>query len=301
VNSIFTRPSDRGIITGGNDGKVIVWDVSFKKERTIAIGSSPEFSVLLPKIRGISEDSQGNKIVVSTRSSDIIEIEKNEKQKLVNSGHFDKELWGMASSPENQSFLSPAERTSWLRNGIIVAKKKVTSQKIPFSAKVCEVSPDGKTLAVGCCEWLHFAPVRCLISLKSSQNHRPIKRKFRKLKFSPDGSLLAIGAHDSRIRLYETKGWTLLSECKGHHSTVTHLDWSVDSKVLQSNSRDYELLYWNAVTPGSKLQAGLLPIEMSPGPLGRARSDGQCKASGRLLWMGLTSTGWLEAETDRLW
>jgi microtubule-associated protein-like 6 len=32
--------------------------------------------------------------------------------------------------------------------------------------------------------------------------------------------------------------------CKGHSSYVTHLDWSEDSRYLQTNSGDYELLFW---------------------------------------------------------
>lgn len=32
---------------------------------------------------------------------------------------------------------------------------------------------------------------------------------------------------------------------KGHTSYVTHLDWSKDSKVLQSNCGAYEIIYWD--------------------------------------------------------
>ncbi len=35
---------------------------------------------------------------------------------------------------------------------------------------------------------------------------------------------------------------------QGHSSFVTHIDWSADSEFLQSNSGDYELLFWNAKT-----------------------------------------------------
>jgi len=33
---------------------------------------------------------------------------------------------------------------------------------------------------------------------------------------------------------------------KGHSSRVLHLDWSSESEYLQSNSSDYELLFWSA-------------------------------------------------------
>ena len=41
-------------------------------------------------------------------------------------------------------------------------------------------------------------------------------------------------------------GFRYLAKCSGHSSTVNHLDWSTDSRVLQSNDQSYELLYWQA-------------------------------------------------------
>lgn len=38
------------------------------------------------------------------------------------------------------------------------------------------------------------------------------------------------------------------ARCKGHAATVSHLDWSTDSKVLMSNCNAYEMLYWEAAS-----------------------------------------------------
>ena len=37
-----------------------------------------------------------------------------------------------------------------------------------------------------------------------------------------------------------------LGRWMGHSAFVTHLDWSMDSQHLQSNSVDHEVLYWSA-------------------------------------------------------
>lgn len=39
-----------------------------------------------------------------------------------------------------------------------------------------------------------------------------------------------------------------ICRCAGHSSYLKHVDWSLDSRILQSNCGAYELLYFEAVT-----------------------------------------------------
>ena len=65
----------------------------------------------------------------------------------------------------------------------------------------------------------------------------------------------ALGAHDRKIYLYNTHkdSYSKRAICHGHTSFITHLDFSNDSKFLQSNSGDYELLFWD--TSGTHITA----------------------------------------------
>ncbi|XP_024897889.1 echinoderm microtubule-associated protein-like 1 [Pteropus alecto] len=68
------------------------------------------------------------------------------------------------------------------------------------------------------------------------------------MRYSPDGNFLAIGSHDNCIYIYGVsdngRKYTRVGKCSGHSSFITHLDWSVNSQFLVSNSGDYEILYW---------------------------------------------------------
>jgi WD40 repeat protein len=55
-----------------------------------------------------------------------------------------------------------------------------------------------------------------------------------------------VGSHDNNIYLVETRTYTRRNVCKGHSSFITHIDWSTDSKWLQSNCGAYELLFWTS-------------------------------------------------------
>uniref|UniRef100_A0A3Q2WTX7 EMAP like 3 n=1 Tax=Haplochromis burtoni TaxID=8153 RepID=A0A3Q2WTX7_HAPBU len=76
------------------------------------------------------------------------------------------------------------------------------------------------------------------------------------MRYSPDGSFLAVGSHDNFIYIYSVtesgRRYTRFGKCNGHSSFITHLDWSKDGKYIMSNSGDYEILYWD-IAAGCKL------------------------------------------------
>ena len=100
---------------------------------------------------------------------------------------------------------------------------------------------------------------------------RDSTQEIAEMKFSPDDRTLAVASHDQYIYLYAANddkygmyhpqykktGQRYLARCQGHSATVSHLDWSIDSKMLQSNCNAYELLYWHADRAGDKRQLGL--------------------------------------------
>jgi len=67
------------------------------------------------------------------------------------------------------------------------------------------------------------------------------------LGYSPDLRSLAVAGHDQMVHLYDCADgkYVRLKRCQGHSATVSHLDWSVDSRLLQTQCNAYELLYWN--------------------------------------------------------
>ncbi|CAM9731941.1 unnamed protein product [Chrysoparadoxa australica] len=66
------------------------------------------------------------------------------------------------------------------------------------------------------------------------------------LRFSPDGSMLAVGSRDTHIYLYRMEEGYLQrhTTCRGHSTGVRHLDFSQDSAHLQSTDANRELLFW---------------------------------------------------------
>ena len=96
------------------------------------------------------------------------------------------------------------------------------------------------------------------------------KEAIHELKFSPDGSYLAVGSNDGPVDLYAVgQRYKKVGECSRSSSFITHLDWSVDSRFLQSNDGAGERLFYRMPgNRGNRLRDGELWCRMVPGYCG---------------------------------
>ena len=109
-------------------------------------------------------------------------------------------------------------------------------------------SPDGAHLAVGLDSGgLHVLDARTLERLAW---RKEAASGMEDLKYSPSGRLLAGTSHSElAVDVYDRQaGYRRVARCLGHSGAVMHLDWSVDSRFIQSSSSSYELLVHDAAS-----------------------------------------------------
>jgi microtubule-associated protein-like 6 len=66
------------------------------------------------------------------------------------------------------------------------------------------------------------------------------------VKFSPDGQSFAVASMDHKIYIYHRESFRLKGTCDRHNSFIKTFDFSVDSTYIQSDSGDFEHLYFEA-------------------------------------------------------
>jgi len=68
------------------------------------------------------------------------------------------------------------------------------------------------------------------------------------MRYSNDGSMLAVGSHDNFIYIYKTTAggkYKPHGKLVGHSSFITGLDWSLDGEKIRSSCGAYELLFFD--------------------------------------------------------
>ena len=125
-------------------------------------------------------------------------------------------------------------------------RKQKVNYKLEGPADAVAISNSGQHIAVGFMNGklrVFTVGANGLNSIKERASDRKGKA-IQVMRYSPNDQILAVGGHDSNIIVYNAAAnYKPLKRIKSHHSTVTHLDFSMDSSALMSNCTSYEILF----------------------------------------------------------
>ncbi|XP_058871643.1 echinoderm microtubule-associated protein-like 3 isoform X2 [Acipenser ruthenus] len=246
--SIFTLCLLQGgalLSGGGKDRKVVRWSADL----------APEIEVEIPEqfgaVRTIAE-VKGEELLIGTTRNAILRGSFSDGFVPIVQGHVD-ELWGLATHPFDNVFLSCGhDKQVCLWSGSQHSLEWSTT--LEETGLCADFHPNGRVVGVGLNtgRWVVLdIETKDIVSDYTDGNEQ-----LSVVRYSPDGSYLAVGSHDNFIYIYTVaengRRYTRFGRCTGHSSFITHLDWSKESKFIMSNSGDYEILYWD-VKGGCKL------------------------------------------------
>ncbi|KAG8443603.1 hypothetical protein GDO86_008955 [Hymenochirus boettgeri] len=246
--SVFTLCQMRNgmlLTGGGKDRKVIMWDHDLNPEREIEVPDQ------YGAIRAVAE-GKADQFLIGTSRNFILRGTFNDGFQVEVQGHTD-ELWGLATHPFKDLLLTCAQdKQVCLWNSVDHSLE--WTRLLDEPGHCAEFHPSGTVVAIGTHSGRWFvldAETRDLVSIHTDGNEQ-----LSVMRYSVDGSLLAVGSHDNFIYLYNVsengRKYSRYGKCTGHSSYITHLDWSPDNQHIMSNSGDYEILYWD-IPSGCKL------------------------------------------------
>ncbi|NXU48193.1 EMAL1 protein, partial [Turnix velox] len=222
---------------GGKDRKLISWNGNYQKLHKTEI---PE---QFGPIRTVAE-GKGDVVLIGTTRNFVLQGTLSGDFFPITQGHTD-ELWGLAvHSSKPQFFTCGHDKHITLWDA--TTHRPIWNKVIEDPAQSSGFHPSAAVVAVGTLtgRWFVFdTETKDLVTVHTDGNEQ-----LSVMRYSPDGNFLAIGSHDNCIYIYGVsengRKYTRIGKCSGHSSFITHLDWSVNSQYLMSNSGDYEILYW---------------------------------------------------------
>nr|XP_029530759.1 echinoderm microtubule-associated protein-like 1 isoform X5 [Oncorhynchus nerka] len=225
------------LVSGGKDRKLLSWDGSYQQIQSVEV---PE---LFGPVRTVAEGKRESVLIGTTRNY-VLQGSLYGEFTPITQGHTD-ELWGLAVHPWKPHFLTCGHDkhvSLWDAS----SHQPVWTKNMEDAAQSAGFHPSGAVVAIGTQtgRWLVLdTDSKDLVTVHTDGNEQ-----LAVIRFAPDGNFLAIGSHDNYIYIYAVgesgRKYGRVGKCSGHSSFITHLDWSVDSQYLVSNSGDYEILYW---------------------------------------------------------
>uniref|UniRef100_A0A8C9TE41 EMAP like 4 n=1 Tax=Scleropages formosus TaxID=113540 RepID=A0A8C9TE41_SCLFO len=192
--SVFTLCQMRNgtLLTGGaKDHKIILWDHDLNPEREIEVPDQ------YGSIRAVAE-GKGEQFLVGTSRNFILRGTFNDGFQVEVQGHTD-ELWGLATHPFKDLFLTCAQdRQVCLWNSVDHSLE--WTRLLDEHGHCADFHPSGAVVAIGTHsgKWYVLdAESRDLIAIHTDGNEQ-----LSVMRYSVDGSLLAVGSHDNFIYLY---------------------------------------------------------------------------------------------------
>ncbi|OQR86640.1 microtubule-associated protein [Achlya hypogyna] len=250
VNSLCVTRA--GVVSGSCDGHVKVWNRLLNPVWDFDMcQAKPACSS--PMVRSVAWDLAENRFLVGTRGGEIYELSQaSGDTNLVLESHYEHGLFGLAAHPTLPHLVATGGEDCTLRVWNSTQHELIGKVVMDTPIKAVSFSSDGKTLAIGLGSAAQstgqlkegaFA-VLDATTLEIIHEGRDSKQSISDIKFSPDGTLLAIGSHDNTIYLHAVMdNYALRSKCSKSTGRITHLDFSKDSRYLRANSDAFELIY----------------------------------------------------------
>jgi WD40 repeat protein len=222
------------LVSGSLDRTVKIWDVGTGQcIRTLVGHQDWIYAIALsPDNRWIASGGNDCTLMLwNTHTGECIEQLQGHR----------KRISGLAFDRESRwVFSGSLDRT--VRQWEIETGDTVNEFSMPDEVNKLVLSPDNKTIAIASNKIARLLDSRTGQCLKTIQGHR---EKISGLCFSSDGTLLATGGYDQKVKLWDTSSGQCAKTLQGQVSWLRSVVFSPNGKILASSGIENFARLWD--------------------------------------------------------
>lgn len=248
VRTVAFSPDGRFIASGGEDMKVILWDVKSGKKLSVTKAHKDE-------VVSIAFSPDGKRLVTGGWDNVVNVIDVPTGRILMRLKAHQDRVDGVAISPQGDLGASCGQDKAvnlWsMRTGAVQARFR----KFKGDVQSVTFSPDGRNIAAG--------SERGVIRLFDTQTLGEVgqiitkSNDVRGLAFSPDGKFIASSGDKDQVTVWNVSTTKRILSMKGHTSKIWAIVYDPTGKTIASGSSDGSVRVWDV--KGGK-QAGLIKV-----------------------------------------
>ncbi len=237
VRAITFSPNSSDVFySTGNDGKIISWNISNPKSKSIIVDDNQLYRSAV-----VSNDGKWLGVSAGTKIYlfDLTNINASPKEL---SGHTGQ-VWSLAFAPNNQLLFSTGADKSIISWDLSTLKGKIIVENDLRILSIC-TRPTSSSYVVGSTEDGKIVLWSLSDGAPSTLYEQPGNSIYT-LKFNKSGRYLAFGDKTGDVKLINPFSGNVIRTLKGHKSRVEDVDFSPNGQFLASSSRDGTILLWN--------------------------------------------------------
>lgn len=231
---------DGTYLSGGRDRRVLEWDENFTQTGRVA-----ELPEHYGGVRYITY-ARGLRVLIGTLKNCILLGSMDENFSLIMQGHSEA-ISAIAIHPTGKQFLTGGfdEQIHMIDS---TTNELLWTKCLMTPATAASFSPNEQILIIGSTQgqWFAIDPETQEILFKNTDGSATLSC----IKFSPSGQYFAMGSADGHIYIYNLSSggrkFAFVGSCVGHSGRIKDIDWSTDGHYFQSQSMNFDLMYWVA-------------------------------------------------------